>query len=150
MSHARFSSGIPGADYPIVVGLDIGSELATLVAQEAKDKRISIISDDTVGSKWGAGVVESLSSVGLAAELLTFPAGEKNKHQTTVSALQDELLKKKYGRDTLILALGGGVVGDVAGYVAATFLRGVPFIQIPTTLLAMVDSSIGGKVGVDT
>ena len=146
----RFSSGIPDADYPIVVGLDIASELAEIVAKEASGMRVAIISDENVGTKWGHAVQEALSHAGVQAELFIFPAGEQNKNQVTVSALQGKLLQKRYGRDTLVIALGGGVVGDVAGYVAATFLRGVPFLQMPTTLLAMVDSSIGGKVGVDT
>ena len=140
----RFSSGIPDADYTIIVGTSLEKELVAAV-QDLGAGRIAIISDETVAKKWGKGVASVLR-----AELLTFPAGEKNKTQETVSALQSELLKKRFGRDTIIVALGGGVVGDVAGYVAATFLRGVPYIQVPTTLLAMVDSSIGGKVGVDT
>ena len=147
---ARFSSGIPGADHAIIVGLELEKELIAAVQSAGAGGRVAVISDDVVGKKWGGGVVSSLAEAGIAAELFTFPHGEKNKHQATASSLQDELLKKRYGRDTLILALGGGVVGDVAGYVAATYLRGVPYIQIPTTLLAMVDSSIGGKVGVDT
>src|SRR3989344_5993815 len=144
MTAVTFSSGIRGADYTIIVGTNLEKELVAAVQNLGAD-RIAVISDETVGLKWGEGVAGVLS-----AELLTFPAGEKNKTQETVSALQSELLKKRFGRDTIIVALGGGVVGDVAGYVAATFLRGVPYIQVPTTLLAMVDSSIGGKVGVDT
>src|SRR3989344_7544516 len=144
MTTVTFSSGIRGADYTIIVGTNLEKELVAAVQNLGAD-RIAVISDETVGLKWGEGVAGVLS-----AELLTFPAGEKNKTQETVSALQSELLKKRFGRDTIIVALGGGVVGDVAGYVAATFLRGVPYIQVPTTLLAMVDSSIGGKVGVDT
>lgn len=150
MTPIHFSSGIRGADYPIIVGIDLGKELAEIVGQEASGARIAIISDDTVAGRWGSRVLDALKKAGLSSELLTFPAGEKSKRQETASTLQDELLKRRYGRDTLVIALGGGVVGDVAGYVAATFLRGVPYIQIPTTLLAMVDSSIGGKVGVDT
>lgn len=146
----RFSSGIPGADYFVVVGFDLEKDLVEAVKREAAGSRVALISDDVVEKKWGGSIVSSLSNAGVPVELFTFPHGEKHKHQATASALQDELLKKRYGRDTLILALGGGVVGDVAGYVAATFLRGVPYIQVPTTLLAMVDSSIGGKVGVDT
>ena len=150
MNAVRFTSGIPDADYTIVVGLDIASELVEIVAKEASGMRVAIISDENVGTKWGGVVHGALSRAGIKAELFTFPAGEQNKNQATVSALQGKLLQKRYGRDTLVIALGGGVVGDVAGYVAATFLRGVPFLQMPTTLLAMVDSSIGGKVGVDT
>jgi 3-dehydroquinate synthase len=82
--------------------------------------------------------------------MLTIPAGEEHKNRDTWSHLTDELLGSGAGRDTTIIALGGGVVGDLAGFVAATFMRGVPIIQVPTSLLAMIDASIGGKTGVDT
>src|SRR5947199_878654 len=85
----------------------------------------------------------------LPAELFEFPAGEGNKTRETWASLSDRMLAARYGRDCAIIALGGGVVGDVAGFVAATYLRGVPYVQVPTSLLAMIDSSIGGKTGVD-
>jgi 3-dehydroquinate synthase len=83
-------------------------------------------------------------------ETLTIPAGEANKTRESWARLTDQLLANGFGRDSTVIALGGGVVGDLAGFVAATFMRGVPFVQIPTTLLAMLDASIGGKTGVDT
>jgi 3-dehydroquinate synthase len=83
-------------------------------------------------------------------ETLTIPAGEANKTRESWARLTDQLLANGFGRDSTVIALGGGVVGDLAGFVAATFMRGVPFVQIPTTLLAMIDASIGGKTGVDT
>jgi 3-dehydroquinate synthase len=83
-------------------------------------------------------------------EVLTIPAGETHKTRDTWARLTDELLAAGFGRDSTIVALGGGVVGDLAGFVAATFMRGVPFVQLPTTLLAMIDASVGGKTGVDT
>ncbi len=86
----------------------------------------------------------------MPATLVTFPAGEWNKTRETWSALTDQLLAAGIGRDGAVVAVGGGVVGDVAGFVAATVLRGIPYVQVPTTLLAMIDSSIGGKTGVDT
>src|SRR5207237_8773250 len=82
--------------------------------------------------------------------LYTIPAGEEQKTRATWSALTDSMLGDGFGRDTAIVALGGGVVGDLAGFVAATYMRGVPYIQVPTTLLGMIDASIGGKTGVDT
>ena len=93
---------------------------------------------------------KALAEYDLDAEIFTFEAGEAYKTRETKEQLEDQLLKNGYGRDTAILALGGGVVGDVAGYVAATYMRGVPVVQIPTTTLSMADSSIGGKTGVDT
>jgi 3-dehydroquinate synthase len=85
-----------------------------------------------------------------AADVLTIPFGESNKTRETWGRLTDQMLAKGYGRDCVVIALGGGVVGDLAGFVAATFMRGIPVVQIPTTLLAMVDASIGGKTAVDT
>ncbi len=112
--------------------------------------RFVIITDTIVKSIAGEQLLQTLKKAGLQADLLTFPAGEKNKTESTHQKLTHQMLAKKCGRDTMVLALGGGVVGDTAGYVAATYMRGVPYLQIPTSFLAMVDSSIGGKVGVDT
>lgn len=85
-----------------------------------------------------------------SADVLTIPAGESNKTRESWARLTDQMLAKRYGRDSAVIALGGGVVGDLAGFVAATFMRGIPVVQIPTTLVAMVDASIGGKTAVDT
>ena len=85
-----------------------------------------------------------------ALDVLTIPPGESNKTREVWSRLTDQMLAKGYGRDSAVIALGGGVVGDLAGFVAATFMRGVPVVQVPTTLVAMVDASIGGKTAVDT
>ena len=144
------SADIGGTRYTIAVGFDMQTALLDAISREGKDSRIAVVSDDRVGKKWGVELVRFLTAKNFKAELFTFPAGEKNKNQKTATMLQDRLLEKRYGRDTLIVALGGGVVGDLAGYVAATYLRGVPYVNVPTTVLAMVDSSIGGKVGVDT
>ncbi len=83
-------------------------------------------------------------------EVLMIPAGESNKTRETWARLTDQMLAKRYGRDSTVIALGGGVIGDLAGFVAATFMRGIPVVQVPSTLVAMVDASIGGKTGVDT
>jgi 3-dehydroquinate synthase len=140
---------VKGESYPIAIGVGFETDLLHAIANIPSSK-IAIITDTGVKKHWGKEILTIVEKSGKPVELFTFPAGEKNKNQRTVTTLQHALLKNKYGRDTLILAFGGGVVGDLAGFVAATFLRGVPFIQIPTTVLAMVDSSIGGKVGIDT
>jgi len=150
LQRAEFFAEIKGEHYSVVVGFGLKESLLAAVGEHGKDKRVAVVSDDWVGNKWGTELVDFLTAHGLKAELFTFPAGEKNKNQKTVSMLQDRLLEKRYGRDTLVVALGGGVVGDLAGYTAATYMRGVPYLNVPTTVLAMVDSSIGGKVGVDT
>lgn len=124
---------------------DLQTFLSTL-----PDHRIAIIADNTVTELWGEQMEMVLKLIGREAAFLTFSAGEQNKNQKTVTKLQHALLKQRFGRDTLIIALGGGVTGDIAGFIASTFLRGVPYIQVPTTLLAMIDSSVGGKVGIDT
>jgi 3-dehydroquinate synthase len=110
--------------------------------------RLAIISDDTVAPLYAERLMQTLGAP--APLLLTIPAGEASKTREQWSRLTDELLDAGFGRDSAIIALGGGVVGDLAGFVAATFMRGIPFVQIPTTLLAMIDASIGGKTGVDT
>ena len=110
--------------------------------------RYALITDSTIRPLY-AGKVQSQFQSG-TIDVLTIPAGESNKTRETWSRLTDEMLAKGYGRDSAVIALGGGVVGDLAGFVAATFMRGIPFVQVPTTLVAMVDASIGGKTAVDT
>jgi 3-dehydroquinate synthase len=110
-----------------------------------------LITDETVCAHYGKSFESQLKTHGFNVLLLTFPAGERSKNAKTKQKLEEKILSHAFGRnDTLILALGGGVTGDLAGFIAATYMRGVPYIQIPTTLLAMVDSSVGGKVGVNT
>ncbi|QQG37850.1 MAG: 3-dehydroquinate synthase [Candidatus Kaiserbacteria bacterium] len=139
-----------GGAYSVFVGFGLSKELKAVLEKEARKRRIAIITDDRVGSAIAPGFLATLQTISFEAELFTFPHGEKNKTQETATRVQHELLKKGFGRDTLVIALGGGVAGDLGGYVAATYMRGVPYVHVPTTLLAMVDSSIGGKVGVDT
>src|SRR5678810_1274248 len=114
-----------------------------------RDSRYAVLTDDNVGPLYAARVRDAIGAPDRTT-VLTVPAGEAHKTRDTWARLTDELLAAGFGRDSLIVALGGGVVGDVAGFVAATYMRGIPYIQVPTTLLAMVDASIGGKTGVDT
>ena len=135
--------------YDIVMSDSFGS-LATEVAKLAVEgRRICIVTDSTVAGLYLEEVRERLA--GCCKEVVTFvfPAGEENKNLKTVQALYETLILNHLDRKDLLVALGGGVVGDLCGYAAATYLRGVSFIQIPTTLLSQVDSSIGGKTGVD-
>jgi len=112
-------------------------------------ERCAVISDSNVANHYGAAALEALGQAGFAAELVKIPAGEKSKSLRFVDACYAELAEHRLERKSFVVALGGGVVGDLAGFVAATYLRGIPFVQIPTTLLAQVDSSVGGKVGVN-
>ena len=147
-----------GASIEIAAGA-LGS-LGARVRELHPGHRVVIISDHQVAALYGAAAVASFdggpSGAGASASstgaplLLTFPAGERHKTRATWESLTDRMIDAGLGRDTVVVALGGGVTGDLAGFVAATYLRGVPLVQAPTTLLAMIDASIGGKTSVDT
>ena len=111
--------------------------------------RCAIITDTNVGKHFAKPVYESLLKAGFETVLITVPAGEKSKRISVVENCYDQLAAHRLERKSFIVALGGGVVGDLAGFVAATYLRGIDFVQVPTTLLAQVDSSVGGKTGVN-
>ena len=134
--------------YPVTVAPESLARVATISASATSAHRFAIITDETVRALYAMRVAETFAPSDVA--VLTVPAGETNKTRESWSRLTDELLRLGHGRDSAIIALGGGVVGDLAGFVAATYMRGIPFIQVPTTLLAMIDASIGGKTGVDT
>ncbi len=114
-----------------------------------KEQKICIVTDSNVGSLYAGRVKELLETFFEFVCIYTFPAGEKHKNLDTVNGLYEYLIRNHFYRKDLLLALGGGVTGDMTGFAAATFLRGIDFVQIPTTLLSQVDSSIGGKTGVD-
>ncbi len=114
------------------------------------ERTLVIVTDEIVKVHWGAILQQHLATYGLTVELLSFPAGEQYKTRETKAYLENELLQLQCGRDTCLIALGGGVVLDMVGFLAATYCRGLPVIYIPTTLLAMVDASLGGKTGVNT
>ena len=109
----------------------------------------AVICDENVAGSYGAPLSEALA-ISNRARLFTFPAGEAHKTRETWAGLTDAMVEAGVGRDGAIVAVGGGVSGDLGGFVAATYLRGIPYVQVPTSLLAMVDSSVGGKTGVDT
>jgi 3-dehydroquinate synthase len=140
---------LDGLGHPVAVGPGLIDRIGELSREWAPAHRFALITDSNVGRLYADRVAASLAGVGAQADVFTFPAGESNKTRETWAILTDELLSTGFGRDSSIVALGGGVVGDLAGFVAATFMRGVPIVQVPTTLVAMVDSSIGGKTGVD-
>lgn len=144
---------VPGGDareYEVVIGIALPGEVADDLLRNYEVPRWAVITDENVAPLYGKPLTESLREAGAKADCLVFPAGEAAKTRGTVGQLQDRLVELGHGRDSWIVAVGGGVVGDVAGFVAATLFRGVPYVQVPTTLLAMVDSSVGGKTGVDT
>ena len=109
----------------------------------------AVISNPTVSALYGAAAMDSLEAAGFRAVLIEIPDGEEYKNSATLNQVYDALLAAGIDRSSFVVALGGGVVGDLAGYAAATWLRGIPFVQVPTTLLSQVDSSVGGKTGID-
>jgi 3-dehydroquinate synthase len=113
-------------------------------------RRVAVVSDRTVADHYGERAIDALTAEEIEADLVTFQPGEASKSRAEWSRLTDLLLEKGFGRDAGVVALGGGVTGDLAGFVAATYMRGVPVVQVPTSLLAMLDASVGGKTGVDT
>lgn len=129
----------------IVVRAGALTNAASYLADGVPGCRPVVIADTNVAPLHGAPLARALG-----AELLTFPAGEVNKARVQWATLTDALLDRQLGRDTVIVAVGGGVCGDLAGFVAATYLRGVSVVQVPTSLVAMIDAAIGGKTGVDT
>jgi 3-dehydroquinate synthase len=142
-------AGPRDASYDILIGRGLVAELPTLVKAACPASRYAIVTDSHVAKLYGEKLVARCRDAELHVELLEFPAGEWNKTREMWAGLSDRMLAAQLGRDSAVIALGGGVVGDLAGFVAATYLRGIPYVQVPTTLLAMIDSSIGGKTGVD-
>lgn len=135
--------------YPILIQANSLSAIGTAVKNRCQAKSVAIISDVAVASLYGETVRKSLSDAGLSVTTLTFPEGETSKSYQELMRLHTMLLEASFKRDGLIVALGGGITGDLAGFVASTYLRGIDFVQVPTTLLAQVDSSVGGKVGIN-
>ena len=135
--------------YPVEIGAGTLAGLGERVAQATGAKRAVVITVPPVGRRYAGRVLRSLRSAGLRASRIDVPDGEASKSLRQVERIYHELLRAGADRRSVLVALGGGVVGDLTGFAAATYLRGIPFVQVPTTLLAMVDSSVGGKTGVD-
>jgi 3-dehydroquinate synthase len=133
--------------------IDIGTGWLQTIAEKLQSvlpvRHAVVITDSNVQPLYGDPVAQRLQSVGIQASLLSVPAGESSKCVAVAGQLWEQLLASGAHRQTVVIAVGGGVVGDLAGYIAASFARGIPFVQVPTTLLAQVDSSVGGKVGIN-
>ena len=141
------STGVP---YDVVVGAGVVGEMAAFVKSAfPKAAKVAVVTDSNVDRLHGDRVVRMLEDGGLRVERIVFPAGEKSKNLETYAELVRSLAALRFSRKDLVVALGGGVTGDMAGFAAATYMRKIDFIQVPTTLLAMVDSSVGGKTAVD-
>ncbi len=134
--------------YPIHIGRGLLSQ-ADLLLPHLKRKQVAIVSNTTVAPLYMQTLVDTLTQAGVQVIQIVLPDGEAYKNSETLNLIYDALLQSRCERSTTLIALGGGVIGDLTGYAAATYLRGVPFIQIPTTLLSQVDSSVGGKTGIN-
>ena len=137
------------ASYEICIGYDILDRIGLVIAKNLPALHYIVITDSNVSSLHGGSLLERLRGMKLPADMIEFPAGEESKNIGTALAIVERLLKLGADRKSALLALGGGVVGDMAGFIASTFMRSLPYIQIPTTLMAQVDSSIGGKTAID-
>jgi 3-dehydroquinate synthase len=135
--------------YPILIGNDLLRRLGPQCAKLRLGQRCAVISDSKVAPLYAKAAMKSLKAAGVDAVLIKVPAGETSKSLNVVQSCCEQLARHRLERSSFVVALGGGVVGDLAGFVAAVHLRGIDFVQVPTTLLAQVDSSVGGKVGVN-
>ncbi|MFA5104753.1 MAG: 3-dehydroquinate synthase [Candidatus Margulisiibacteriota bacterium] len=133
----------------IVIGQEILPKLGKYLAEAKLPRRVVVICDTTVSRIYGAVIKHSLRSSGFKSDIIAIPSGEKVKSLELAKKLYKKFLDIKVHRDSTVIALGGGVVGDLSGFVAATYMRGIDFVQVPTTLLAQVDASIGGKTAVN-
>jgi 3-dehydroquinate synthase len=135
--------------YDILIQKGLRHDVGEILKQSLSSKRLALISGEKAGALYQQELTSSLETAGFQVFPLIIKSGEMNKNMQTVSAIYDFLLANKFDRGSAVIALGGGIIGDMAGFAAATIFRGISFVQIPTTLLAQVDSSIGGKTGVN-
>lgn len=140
---------VDAGGYQVTIGAAVRHEFAAWIEEAARAHHYAVISDSNVAPLYAATLRAALARRGRAT-LHQLPAGEQHKTRESWATLSDALVEAGCGRDTTVVALGGGVVGDLAGFVAATYMRGIPVVQCPTSLLAMIDASVGGKTGVDT
>ena len=145
--HVDLVSATADRSYPIQIGRGLIKDVS-IWRPLVEGRGVILVTDDQVGPLYGAAVKAAFTGVGQLTEVV-LPAGESHKNMTSIQQILDAALADKHERGSLFIALGGGVVGDIAGFAAACFLRGVDFVQVPTTLLAQVDSSVGGKTGVN-
>lgn len=149
MAEDQITVGLGDRSYRIRIARGLLETIGADICSKKIANRFCVISDDHVAGLYGDRLMQALSESGLAAELLIFPRGEASKSLETIGSLARRLAQKGFDRGDALIALGGGVTGDITGFLASIYMRGIPFIQVPTTLLAQVDSSVGGKTGVD-
>ncbi len=145
----RLHVDAPGGAYPIFIGAGTIERLAAYIRRHVAPSSVNVVTDRTVDARHGARVVEALDATRVPVRKVVVPPGEKSKSTRELDRIWRALIRDGIDRRALVVALGGGVVGDLAGFAAASVLRGVALVQVPTTLLAMVDSSVGGKTGIN-
>ena len=135
--------------YDVLLGNGLVQRLPELIAPICQGRKVGIITDDTVERLYANNVAQELASLGYQVNLFSFPQGEESKHIRTLSEILEYFAQYHFTRKDIFLSIGGGVVGDITGLAASLYMRGIQFIQVPTTLLSMVDASVGGKTAVD-
>lgn len=141
---------LPGRSHDIVIGRGLLASIGSRASDLLSLRRCAVVTDAQVAPLYAESVLRSLKDSGIDPTLVKVPAGETSKSLSTTEQICREMLRAGLDRKAFLIALGGGVIGDLAGFAASIFLRGIPFIQVPTTLLSQVDSSVGGKTGVNT
>jgi shikimate kinase/3-dehydroquinate synthase len=149
-SPRRLSVVLPSTSYDVVVGDDLLARAGAMLAPRMEQRRAVVVTDEAVARLHLPTLLRGLDATGIATNQIVVPQGEASKSLASWQSVVDQLLEARVERRTTVIALGGGVVGDLAGFAAATTLRGLPFVQMPTTLLSQVDSSVGGKTGINT
>ena len=149
MKSTQILVNAPDAQYPIFIGDGLLKTLPAMLNERKLNGKVAIVTNDTLKPLYGTTLATTLADSGREVSLISVRDGEAYKTLETIRSMYDAFIDAGLDRHGVIIALGGGVIGDMAGFAAATYLRGVPFVQIPMSLLAMVDSSVGGKVGVD-
>ncbi|MEM9480939.1 MAG: 3-dehydroquinate synthase [Verrucomicrobiota bacterium] len=146
----RIPVQLTATPYEVLVGEGLLEKAGEKIAEAGLSGRCVIVTDSTVGPFYAETLFESLTAAGFASDVVTVPAGEASKSMSQAEEVCREMIRQGHDRSSFIVALGGGVVGDLAGFCASIFFRGVPYVQIPTTIVSQVDSSVGGKTGVNT
>lgn len=141
--------GLGERSYPIHIGRDLLASAGTLLGDAVRSRRVLVVTNDVVGPLYADALRAGLADTAADLHLLELPDGEAHKTLAAMARIIDALVEYRVGRDGCLVALGGGVTGDIAGFAAACYQRGMPWVQVPTTLLAQVDSSVGGKTGVN-
>ena len=140
---------LPGREYDVLVGSKLSANCGSRIAQLGLGRHCALVTDSNVAPLYAEGVERSLAEAGISPVKVTVPAGEDSKSMVIAEDVCRQMIRAGLDRRSFLVALGGGVVGDLAGFVAAIYYRGIPFVQIPTTIVAQVDSSVGGKTGVN-